>query len=227
MSCARIRNKPVKFLDPQEKLILDLREEIKRLKVENTKLRSTIVTAPVFGGKGQVGQRLDIDADILVVPRSISAQDKVLYHSSTVHGAMRGGGKNKKAIKKGIKQKSVVGVNRRLPFVLPRNDKGDDDSLDSEDASSSYSHGSRIRNAHLQVEDVIRRHVTGPMVLKGKDVAPMFRIQTDENDLYGGGYGQYRSPKSHTSEEARIRMLEDKIARIEQLTVGAAAANNK
>lgn len=30
MSCARIRNKPVKFLDPQEKLIKELRDEIKR-----------------------------------------------------------------------------------------------------------------------------------------------------------------------------------------------------
>ncbi len=47
MSCARIRNKPVKFLDPQEKLILDLKQEIKRLKVENKKLRSTLLTAPV------------------------------------------------------------------------------------------------------------------------------------------------------------------------------------
>eukprot|EP01038_Epipyxis_sp_PR26KG_P004520 gene4520-6385_t len=51
MSCARIRNKPVKFLDPQEKLILDLREEIKRLKNENKKLRSTMLTAPTSGDK--------------------------------------------------------------------------------------------------------------------------------------------------------------------------------
>lgn len=46
MSCARIRNKPVKFLDPQEKLILDLKQEIKRLKSENKKLRTTLLTAP-------------------------------------------------------------------------------------------------------------------------------------------------------------------------------------
>ena len=47
MSCARIRNKPLKFLDPQQKLILDLKDEIKRLRNENIKLRRTIsTTAP-------------------------------------------------------------------------------------------------------------------------------------------------------------------------------------
>ena len=46
MSCARIRNRPVRFLDPQVKLILELRGEIKRLRDENLKLRSSIITAP-------------------------------------------------------------------------------------------------------------------------------------------------------------------------------------
>lgn len=39
MSAARIRNKPIRFLDPQEKLIMELREEIKRLRNENKALR--------------------------------------------------------------------------------------------------------------------------------------------------------------------------------------------
>ncbi|RYH13649.1 hypothetical protein EON65_35115, partial [archaeon] len=52
MSCARIRNKPVKFLDPQQKLILELKEEIKRLKMENRKLRTTLLTAPASGERG-------------------------------------------------------------------------------------------------------------------------------------------------------------------------------
>jgi hypothetical protein len=51
MSCARIRNKPVRFLDPQQKLILDLKDEIRRLKHENRKLRSTLLTAPAGDGK--------------------------------------------------------------------------------------------------------------------------------------------------------------------------------
>lgn len=46
MSCARIRNRPVRFLDPQERLIHDLKDEIKRLRNENRQLRTTILTAP-------------------------------------------------------------------------------------------------------------------------------------------------------------------------------------
>lgn len=46
MSCARIRNKPKRFLDPQVKLVLELRDEIKRLRDENKQLRSNLVTAP-------------------------------------------------------------------------------------------------------------------------------------------------------------------------------------
>ena len=46
MSCACIRNKPKRFLDPQVKLVLELRDEIKRLRDENKQLRSSILTAP-------------------------------------------------------------------------------------------------------------------------------------------------------------------------------------
>ena len=46
MSCARIRNRPVRFLDPQVKLILEVRGEIKRLRDENKKLRTSMLTAP-------------------------------------------------------------------------------------------------------------------------------------------------------------------------------------
>lgn len=35
MTAAKIKNRPIKFLDPQEKLILDLKTEIKRLRDEN------------------------------------------------------------------------------------------------------------------------------------------------------------------------------------------------
>lgn len=46
MSCARIKNRPVRFLDPHERLITELRDEIKRLRVENRILRKTLATAP-------------------------------------------------------------------------------------------------------------------------------------------------------------------------------------
>mgnify|MGYP003386813181 CR=1 FL=1 len=46
MSAARIKNKPLRFMDPVEKLILELREEIKRLKTENRVLKSNLQSAP-------------------------------------------------------------------------------------------------------------------------------------------------------------------------------------
>ena len=60
MSCARIRNKPLKFLDPQQKLILDLKDEIKRLRNENIKLRRTIsTTAPSTADNNQNNNNID------------------------------------------------------------------------------------------------------------------------------------------------------------------------
>ena len=63
MTCARIKNRPIRFLDPQKKLIMDLRGEIKRLRMENAELRQGVITtAPsairpspqkkIKGGKG-------------------------------------------------------------------------------------------------------------------------------------------------------------------------------
>jgi hypothetical protein len=46
MSCARIKNRPIRFLDPHEKLILELRDEIKRLRNENKRLRHSLITTP-------------------------------------------------------------------------------------------------------------------------------------------------------------------------------------
>ena len=46
MSAAKIKNRPVRFLDPQEKLILDLRGEIKRLKEENKFLIVSLMANP-------------------------------------------------------------------------------------------------------------------------------------------------------------------------------------
>jgi hypothetical protein len=46
MSCARIKNRPVRFLDPQQRLITELRDEIKRLRTENKILRTSLASAP-------------------------------------------------------------------------------------------------------------------------------------------------------------------------------------
>jgi hypothetical protein len=43
MSCARITSKPIRFMNPNEKLISDLREQISLLANENAVLRSSLV----------------------------------------------------------------------------------------------------------------------------------------------------------------------------------------
>ena len=59
MSCARIKNKPMKFLDPHEKLVFELKDEIRRLRHENKKLRSNIATAPAIIRDDDSKNRLD------------------------------------------------------------------------------------------------------------------------------------------------------------------------
>jgi hypothetical protein len=46
MSAARIQNRPVRFVDPVERLIMELRGEIQRLRQENRHLKSHLGTAP-------------------------------------------------------------------------------------------------------------------------------------------------------------------------------------
>lgn len=46
MACARIQSKPIRFLNPHEKLISDLRGEIERLSNENALLKSSLVSIP-------------------------------------------------------------------------------------------------------------------------------------------------------------------------------------
>jgi hypothetical protein len=96
MACARIRNKPVKFLDPHDKLVLELREEVKRLRDENRKLRQTMGTAPVHGSSSYV----DSNDDYL---RASSAESPNNRRSpSKLKAGMAGGGNGAAA---GMKKK--------------------------------------------------------------------------------------------------------------------------
>ena len=79
MSCARIKNRPTRFLDPQEKLIIELRDEIKRLRNENNKLRVTLMTAPSSGPGGGTSGYRGVEAgaaseEDTLMRRAISAQ---------------------------------------------------------------------------------------------------------------------------------------------------------
>lgn len=77
MSAARIRNKPIRFLDPQEKLIMELREEIKRLRNENKQLR---------GGLEDVGSPAPT-AD----PMKKSVSESNVYSAQPVSSSSRAG----------------------------------------------------------------------------------------------------------------------------------------
>lgn len=114
MSCARIRNKPVKFLDPQEKLILELKDQIKRLRNENKKLRSTLLTAPAStSDKSLLGNfsptREGDNEESSPMARASSAhgfRDRDFSQHSIAHGSpIRKKPNNAAALKKKKKQK--------------------------------------------------------------------------------------------------------------------------
>ena len=84
MSCARIRNKPLKFLDPQQKLILDLKDEIKRLRFENRKLRTNILTAPASGEKIQLYSELQGETDYRSTEHRIYSAHSILSKKKNV-----------------------------------------------------------------------------------------------------------------------------------------------
>jgi len=135
MSCARIKNRPVKFLDPQEKLILDLREEVKRLRVENKQLRNNITTAP-SSMSGSIDDDENSVGSVKIIRRTVSAQDNV-KRSQGVKKKNKIGGKN--SVSTSILQS--VGINRD---ALNKLDLDLDEILDTNnDISSVHSNKSK------------------------------------------------------------------------------------
>mmetsp|Transcript_24967 Transcript_24967/g.22682 ORF Transcript_24967/g.22682 Transcript_24967/m.22682 type:complete len:1033 (+) Transcript_24967:86-3184(+) len=111
MSCARIKNRPVKFLDPQEKLITELREEIKRLRLENKKLRSSLLSAPSDSRRvNKVESPNDIDNESLPFRRAISAEENLTIN-------------NNKKIKSNNKTKKYMKNNYSDSVIRPSDDR--------------------------------------------------------------------------------------------------------
>eukprot|EP00605_Chrysophyceae_sp_TOSAG23-4_P001343 GSChrysophyteH1.ASY1.ANO1.1460.1 assembled CDS len=73
MSCARIKNKPVRFLDPQKRLIMDLRSEIRKLRSENELLRKGIATQPEDARASRKRSEQEEDDVIMPMRRVASA----------------------------------------------------------------------------------------------------------------------------------------------------------
>eukprot|EP01035_Chromulina_nebulosa_P020602 gene20602-26712_t len=111
MSCARIKNRPVKFLDPQEKLITELREEIKRLRLENKKLRSSLLSAPSDSRRlNKTESPNDIDNESLPFRRAISAEENLTNN-------------NNKKIKSNSKTKKSMKNNYSDSVIRPSDDR--------------------------------------------------------------------------------------------------------
>jgi hypothetical protein len=134
----------VKFLDPQEKLILNLKDEIKRLRFENDRLRSTLLTAPAsisssadpdsgydgFSTNKDGNQGTLHNEKLLLMQRASSAND--------YHGGYKKGDKasmimkKKKAVQgnggftgKNKKQSEIFYKYPQLKSMLKKEDNGD------------------------------------------------------------------------------------------------------
>lgn len=214
MSCARIRNKPVKFLDPQQKLIMDLRTEIMRLRHENKQLRSTVVTAPSSGE--HLGEVNSPGAGSLhgvhLYRQTNSAQDHgseysvVSDHRSVKLNAQKRNGKKmrasqsdfirgmprrisplkhatkvrKKNVRTGLVKDKGLTKGPLSPQKFPRRGPRADplefcplQEEEGEDGSVTSSSSRRI--PQKEMDELIHRQATGPMVFKrgSGDIVPV------------------------------------------------------
>ena len=151
MSAARIKNKPVRFLSSHDKLVENLRDEIRRLRNENMQLRTSLSTAPSMMGRRVVddddvapdyGDRHNLHHHRLAqgsgINRVYSLQDTrvALDH----YGQRMGGGlRHSKSMK-------VLGNNRgvrrlvsnKMDVMMENNDEDADRDIYAQDTSNLY-----------------------------------------------------------------------------------------
>jgi len=250
MSCARIRNKPMKFLDPQEKLILDLKEEIKRLRNENKKLRSNLLTAPASGEK--LGRQSD-DENNSVMSRAYSAhsslererlqfkprnggkiygtkmnssQSDYIKKLSPVKRRRAGKPERKMTKKEALQMLDNMRADRLAKSAAGQHGhhhggggggggpggaraglrQGYDDDVSSIGSASSYQ---QQRQQASEMDDLVRRRATGPMIFRGdsaKDLSPVRETSSTYSPAQNG---------ARSMDALRIAELEKRIARME------------
>lgn len=243
MSCARIRNKPMKFLDPQEKLILDLKEEIRRLRNENKKLRSNLLTAPASGEKhhssGGFGGGRNSDDESSVMSRAYSAHsslDKERIQFKPRNGGKIYGSKMNASQSDYLKKLSPI---KRRSGSKPKREMTKEEALRMLDDIRAATHkrtaatnaasntapllreideeslGSGVssskRQAAAEMEDLIRRRATGPMIFRGAsgiDISPV------RDSRPSGAYAPAQNGM-RSMDALRIEELEKRIARME------------
>lgn len=206
MSCARIRNKPVKFLDPQEKLILDLKQEIKRLKNENKKLRSNILTAPASNGRVRQSIFSDEEDPSTASPvkhRALSAnQQRVLGGRKKAQQKNLSSLFRKDRTGKRLKstQSELLAKYPQLNKILLAEQRGNKshDNLEparlrpkyksiaedvheilrpSEEASSVSPEESRRRISQDLLDEMVHRRASGPLIFKDKS-SPILSVRS-------------------------------------------------
>lgn len=155
MSCARIRNKPVKFLDPQEKLIIDLKDEIRRLRHENKRLRSTILTAPTSTTDSIDDHFAPMDEPNSPMKRASSAngfEDRARQYGyrNSKQSLVSNNKKKKQVTKPKKKQPEIFYKYPQLQSVLKddgKKNKNVRDASDNRSVQSNMSHQSRQKGA--------------------------------------------------------------------------------
>jgi hypothetical protein len=189
MSCARIRNKPVKFLDPQEKVIVELKHEIKRLKVENRKLRTTLLTAPSTLSLNHHGFS-DDEATVLSSPsfRALSAHNirggsKLSSQQELIDRRKKN--KQQPGKSKKIKKSDIFAKYPQLNSILQKEQKQRGGNVDSRlrpqlksviDSYTSLNSESSVRDSvndgpkrRISVEvldEMVHRRASGPLIFK-------------------------------------------------------------
>lgn len=236
MSCARIRNKPMKFLDPQEKLILDLKEEIRRLRHENKKLRSNLLTAPASGEKMGGGRNSDDESSVMSRAYSAhSSLDKERLQFKPRNGGKIYGSKMNSSQSDYLKKLSPIKPRKSAGKPKREREMTKDQALRMLDdmraatlaranANASTNHradndeesvgggsvSSGKRQAAAEMEDLVRRRATGPMIFRGGsgiDISPV-------RETHPVGYAPAQN-NMRTMDAMRIEELEKRIARME------------
>jgi cell division septum initiation protein DivIVA len=240
MSCARIRNKPMKFLDPQEKLILDLKEEIRRLRNENKKLRSNLLTAPSSGEKA----RLSEDEDSSVMSRAYSAhssleKERIKFkprnggkmYGTKMHGSksdfirklspLKGHKSSNRPPKREMtKDEALQMLDDMRAANLAKQFAGsrlEQDGMQEDGTGDEGSLGSASKASRMELEDVVRRRASGPMVFRGDS---MSNISPVRQAALQSGYAPAQN-KERNLDALRIEELEKRIARMESGVLAA------
>eukprot|EP00603_Paraphysomonas_imperforata_P008060 CAMPEP_0114428580 /NCGR_PEP_ID=MMETSP0103-20121206/9009_1 /TAXON_ID=37642 ORGANISM="Paraphysomonas imperforata, Strain PA2" /NCGR_SAMPLE_ID=MMETSP0103 /ASSEMBLY_ACC=CAM_ASM_000201 /LENGTH=1182 /DNA_ID=CAMNT_0001597821 /DNA_START=245 /DNA_END=3793 /DNA_ORIENTATION=+ len=126
MSAARIKNRPLRFMDPVEKLILELREEIKRLKLENRVLKSNLGSVPNSAAvsmksfseeasKSGVQSKLGAELHRMIAEAGAGEEDRedIMYSSPEKEEVARGNSNARN-------QPPAAGARRGKPVVVRR-----------------------------------------------------------------------------------------------------------